>query len=154
MDPALDVLKSQRRRVFPGGDDFAVEEDGALQLPAERRQHCRDFGKLLRLIVAISRVDGDVRHGLAAARRPKIDERADAVVLGLVHQPVLTDGRVGQRRQHRPDVCGVLAPRRHGGILGHRASGIGPQASGSGLRPGVQFRAVLLQIADSPLANR
>ena len=46
----------------------------------------------------------------AGARRRDVDERPDAVVLGLVNQPRARERRLGQRRQHRPRRCRIFAP--------------------------------------------
>ncbi len=119
VNAALDVLEAQRRRRPVGRDDLSIEQDRRLEPARDLQQDPGDLRKLRRLVVAVARVE----------RHPRVPPRLDVgqcpqpVVLGLVDQPPLNDGRRGHRRQHRPHGRRLLMPEGHGGDCTYWAIG-------------------------------
>jgi hypothetical protein len=98
MDPFLQLAEAERRAVGTERDDLSVEQHRLPRCPRLARRD--DLGKLRRLVIAEARGDRDL-----GARRDR-HERADPVVLRLVHEVGIVERRVGERRQHGADGSG------------------------------------------------
>src|SRR5260221_11229833 len=99
MHPPLQLLEA--RGLAPGveRDDLAVEDEAVLARRAPVLERARDLRELPRLVVA------EARPQTGAAVRD-LHDRADAVVLRLVDELRILQGRVDERRGHRTEIDG------------------------------------------------
>src|SRR5690606_28316210 len=127
VDPALDVLETQRTPVLVDGDDFTVDEERASRAAAQLLERLCDGRELRVLFVTVAGVEGDA-HVLL---RVDLDgrQRADAVVLGFVDEAVTGDRRLAERGEHRPDVRHRFAPADHHGCAGPDGAACGARYS-------------------------
>src|SRR5882724_1934071 len=98
MYPPLELLESGRLALRVERNDLAVEDERRFPGMCPLCERCGDLGKLSRFLVAQTRpeVYGSLRRDL--------DDRADAVVLGLVDEMRIGEWRVDERREHRAEV--------------------------------------------------
>ena len=97
VNPPLELLESARLAFAVERHDFAVEYDRLFQLARPLLERRRDFGELMRLLVAEARPERNT------ALRIDFGDGADAVVFGFVDERRVVERRVHQRREHGLD---------------------------------------------------